>query len=288
MTLTLYSKVKTATGDGTQVDPQPTPVWNDETNTYTYSNLTAFDSNGNELEYYVVETPISGFNTTYTNTAEGHTSENGKAFNADGTRCAAPARDSLYTFYKKTITLTADVDLSAHGWVPIGTDPYSEDSSNKSYTGNMFSGTFDGGNHTIAIALNEQNSIYDFDALFGSLTRATIKNLALDATISYPGAVTAGTWNSDVYGGASALASYAAQSVVSNVTMNGTALLGTRATAGGGGLVSFAYYGTSFFDCTNNATVSIRQYYRASTSSCLVFWGGIAMIRPGIFGKGWP
>ena len=197
---------------------------------------------------------------------------NGKAFNADGTPCYAPIYGS-YAFRNKTITLTADIDLTAHGWVPVGFDPFTQ--ANADYTSTYYRGTFDGGNHTITYALTEQNSIYDYDALFGGLYYTTIKNLKLNVAISYPGDIAAGYWNADVYGGACALASYVANSVViSNVTMNGTATFGTYGSSGGG-LVFAASGGAQFYDCVNNATVNIKQYYRQGTDGYFI-WGGIA------------
>lgn len=197
---------------------------------------------------------------------------NGKAFNADGTPCYAPKYGS-YAFRNRTITLTADIDLTAHGWVPVGIDPLTE--VNADYTSTYYRGTFDGGNHTITYAFSEQNSIYDYDALFGGLYYTTIKNLKLNVTISYPGDIAEGYWNADIYGGACALASYVANSVViSNVTMNGTATFGTYGSSGGG-LVFAASGGAQFYDCVNNATVNIKQYYRQGTDGYFI-WGGIA------------
>ena len=196
---------------------------------------------------------------------------NGKAFNADGTPCDAPIYGS-YAFRNRTITLTDDIDLTAHGWVPVGLDPLTE--MNADYTATLYRGTFDGGDHTITFGLAEQNSIYDFDSLFGGLYYTTIKNLKLNMTISYPGDVSEGYWNNDVYGGACALASYAANSVViSNVTMNGTATFGTYGSTGGG-LVAVASAGAQFYDCVNNTTVNIKQYYRGGTDGYFL-WGGI-------------
>ena len=45
-----------------------------------------------------------------------------------------------------TVTLSADLDLTGVEWTPIGVGTR----SSKSYNGNAFKGTFDGGNHTIS------------------------------------------------------------------------------------------------------------------------------------------
>ena len=66
------------------------------------------------------------------------------------------------------ITLTADIDLTGKNWTPIGTDYY-----------NSYTGTFDGGGHTIkglTVTTNDQ-----FVGLFGYLNRAgTVKNVVME------------------------------------------------------------------------------------------------------------
>ena len=66
------------------------------------------------------------------------------------------------------ITLTADIDLTGKDWTPIGTG-----------TRNLYSGTFDGGGHTIkglTVTTNDQ-----FVGLFGYLNRAgTVKNVVME------------------------------------------------------------------------------------------------------------
>lgn len=200
---------------------------------------------------------------------------NGKAFNADGTPCEGPVNSNHYAFRNMTVTLTADIDVTAHGWVPIGLDLMS--AVNSVYTPNTFRGTFDGGNHTVKIAFSELTSIYKYDALFGSLAYATIKNLVLDISSSYPGDVDYGYWYTDdtVWGGSCGLASYAgASTMISNVTMNGSFTLGTYANSGGS-LVFLAWAGAQFYDCVNNTSVSIRQYYRSAATDSYFIWGGM-------------
>ena len=66
------------------------------------------------------------------------------------------------------ITLTADIDLTGKNWTPIGTS-----------FSNKYTGTFDGGGHTIkglTVTTNDQ-----FVGLFGSLDRAgTVKNVVME------------------------------------------------------------------------------------------------------------
>ena len=65
-------------------------------------------------------------------------------------------------------TLTADIDLTGKDWTPIGTNFY-----------NSYTGTFDGGGHTIkglTVTTNDQ-----FVGLFGYLNRAgTVKNVVME------------------------------------------------------------------------------------------------------------
>ena len=71
-----------------------------------------------------------------------------------------------------TITLTSDIDLSAHYWNPIGL--YS--------TGHSFSGTFDGNGYTISgltIDLTGERHV----GLFGYVVSATIKNVEVDGSL---------------------------------------------------------------------------------------------------------
>ena len=80
------------------------------------------------------------------------------------------------TFENKTITLTADVDLRGHMWLPIG------------YNDNCwFRGTFDGGNHKIT-GLYYSNSGAWNPGLFGKVknsNRIEIKNILLDHSYIY-------------------------------------------------------------------------------------------------------
>ena len=66
------------------------------------------------------------------------------------------------------ITLTADIDLTGKDWAPIGTDFH-----------NSYTGTFDGGGHTITgltFTTNDENA-----GLFGYLNRAgTVKNVVME------------------------------------------------------------------------------------------------------------
>ncbi len=82
------------------------------------------------------------------------------------------AASAYNTFKDKTLTLTADIDLENKPWTPIGQTAKGQ-----------FSGTFDGGNHTISnLSIDCSSETGDFHAtgLFGWLNTATVKNVNID------------------------------------------------------------------------------------------------------------
>ena len=90
-------------------------------------------------------------------------------------------------------TLTADIDLTGKDWTPIGTNFY-----------NSYTGTFDGGGHTITgltVTTNDQ-----FVGLFGYLNRAgTVKNVVMDGIqitcnhrLGYAGGVAGFSWGGTI------------------------------------------------------------------------------------------
>lgn len=74
------------------------------------------------------------------------------------------------SYENHTITLTDDVDMSAHMWVPIGTAEH------------PFSGTFNGNGHTITGIT--RSTEFPHMGLFGYTEGATIKNVIVNATLS--------------------------------------------------------------------------------------------------------
>lgn len=142
--------------------------------------------------------------------------------------------DGIDNFSDKTITLTADIDLGAHPWTPIGEN-----------ANTPFKGTFDGNTHKI-FNLNI-NKLNDQIGLFGNVVgegvnkKASISNLGIAsgnvAGARYVGAL-AGT-------------------VHSNTTLtncyNSAKVSGIERV---GGLVGSVYNNTTFTNCYNNAQVS--------------------------------
>ena len=90
-------------------------------------------------------------------------------------------------------TLTADIDLTGKDWSPIGTNFY-----------NSYTGTFDGGGHTImglTVMTNDQ-----YVGLFGRLGRAgTVKNVVMEGvqitsnhSLGYAGGVAGFSWGGTI------------------------------------------------------------------------------------------
>ena len=91
------------------------------------------------------------------------------------------------------ITLTADIDLTGKNWTPIGTS-----------FSNKYTGTFDGGGHTIkglTVTTNDQ-----YVGLFGRLGKAgTVKNVVMDGIqitcnhrLGYAGGVAGFSWGGTI------------------------------------------------------------------------------------------
>ena len=84
----------------------------------------------------------------------------------------AAAVNSGTSYEGDTVTLSADLDLTDVEWTPIGVGTR----SSKSYTGNAFKGTFDGGNHTISgLTITSTESDDAAVGLFGVVDGGTVK-----------------------------------------------------------------------------------------------------------------
>ena len=126
------------------------------------------------------------------------------------------------------ITLTADIDLTGKDWTPIGTD------YNNSYTG-----TFDGGGHTIkglTVTTNDQ-----FVGLFGSLGKAgTVKNVVME------GVQITNNHGSGYVGGVAGNSDGTIENCSVSGSVSGTAYVG--------GVVGVQWFG-SITGCSSSATV---------------------------------
>ena len=126
------------------------------------------------------------------------------------------------------ITLDTDIDLTGKDWTPIGTDYY-----------NSYTGTFDGGGHTIKGLTVTTNDRYA--GLFGDLGEAgTVKNVVMEGVqitnnhgSGYAGGVVGNSWGS-----------------IENCSVSGS-VSGTMRV---GGVVGNQWYG-SITGCSSSATV---------------------------------
>lgn len=144
------------------------------------------------------------------------------------------------THSKEHFKLTADLDLSAHRWIPIGTGP----GANSFHS---FSGYFDGNGKTIS-GLYVDESQYSA-GLFGHFSGYEIKNLTIK-----DGYVKTGSGDRDGAGIliGSATEGYGMSISVENCSVSGTVESDSVAT---GGLAGYNSYG-SYENCTADVTIN--------------------------------
>ena len=125
------------------------------------------------------------------------------------------------------ITLTADIDLTGKDWTPIGTS-------------NRYSGTFDGGGHTITGLTFTTNDVYA--GLFGHLNSAgTVKNVVMEGV-----QIT----SNQIYGGSIGGVVGYSWGTIENCSVSGS----VSGTVYVGGVVG-AQIGGSITGCSSSATV---------------------------------
>ena len=123
-------------------------------------------------------------------------------------------------------TLTADIDLTGKGWTPIGTD-----------YDNSYTGTFDGGGHTIMGLTVTTN--YQYVGLFGRLGEAgTVKNVVMEGV------------NNHSLGYAGGVVGFSRGGTIENCSVSGS----VSGTLCAGGVVG-AQWGASITGCSSSATV---------------------------------
>lgn len=127
--LTLYK------GAGTEVTGF-TPTWTDNgdsTWSYSYANLPKLETDGTTISYYVTETPVTGYNTTYS--GDGKAADGGTITNT----LMAPDAVTAAITGSKTLTgdgkTTADIKANQFGFTVTRTD------TNGFTVGNLPSGT---------------------------------------------------------------------------------------------------------------------------------------------------
>ena len=147
-------------------------------------------------------------------------------YNADGLLAwnkAAQKDESI------NCTLTADIDLTGKGWTPIGTD-----------YDNSYTGTFDGGGHTITGLTFTTND--EYAGLFGWLNRAgTVKNVVMEGV-----QIT----SNQIYGGSIGGVVGYSWGTIENCSVSGS----VSGTVYVGGVVG-AQIGGSITGCSSSATV---------------------------------
>jgi len=127
------------------------------------------------------------------------------------------------------ITLTADIDLTGKDWTPIGTD-----------YDNSYTGTFDGGGHTITGLTFTTND--EYAGLFGWLNRAgTVKNVVMEGVQMT---------SHQIYGGSIGGVVGSSWGTIENCSVSGS----VSGTVYVGGVVG-AQIGGSITGCSSSATV---------------------------------
>ena len=121
------------------------------------------------------------------------------------------------TFQGFTVTLTADIDLSAHLWIPIGQYP-------STYAISSFCGTFRGGLHTVSgmrVCLDGNAENWEYAGLFGIVRKAEITDLLVSGDVLF----LAKSRGENCVGG---LAGYAVDSTIRNCGFVGTVCTDAR------------------------------------------------------------
>ena len=193
----------------------------------------------------------------------------GNGYNADAKRTFF---GSAGVHYKQT----GNIDFENATLTPIGNVSSAGNANNASSpTGNAFSGTFDGGNHTVknfsANVTVADNGVY---GLFGYVQNATIKNLSVEADLTLKAEATAD---------AGVLAGTVAGSTIENVTVNakltvsGADVDNKRFTVGG---IAGFVFGTPdapslIKDCTVTATATVESGKNTKNGATCVHYGGI-------------
>ncbi|MBE6342970.1 MAG: T9SS type A sorting domain-containing protein [Lentimicrobiaceae bacterium] len=200
------------------------------------------------------------------------------------------------SYYGEVVTLANDITLTGE-WTPIGTGSR----SSKSYSGNAFKGTFDGGDHTISgLTITSTSGADAAVGLFGIVDGGTVKNLNLtNVSINVTNSNLAGAAIGMMLNGATADNITVSGAIVGNDGVGG--IVGrliihgtisncinnasvTSSYGGIGGIVGKPYYedgaNTSTFasitNCTNNGTVTAPMYIggiaglaRANVTDCI-------------------
>ena len=200
-------------------------------------------------------------------------------YNADGLMNVAELVNGGKTDIN--ITLTADIDLTGKDWTPIGTD-----------YDNSYTGTFDGGGHTITGLTVTTNDKYA--GLFGYLNRAgTVKNVVMDGIqitcnhrLGYAGGVAGFSWgtieNCSVSGSISGTMSVGGVvGVQRDHPITGCSSSATvKGTLNVGGVAGQTIFGATLTACyaTGNVIIEIDRTENISGGGLVGFNDGISLL----------
>ena len=182
-------------------------------------------------------------------------------------------------------TLTADIDLTGKGWTPIGTD-----------YDNSYTGTFDGGGHTITGLTVTTND--EYAGLFGYLGNfnngaATVKNVVMDGIqitcnhrLGYAGGVAGFSWgtieNCSVSGSISGTVSVGGVvGVQRDHPITGCSSSATvKGTLNVGGVAGQTIFGATLTACyaTGNVIIEIDRTQNISGGGLVGFNDGISLL----------
>ena len=150
---------------------------------------------------------------------------------------------------------TADLDLSAYYWQPIGTTELRDGTSASRY----FSGCYDGGSHTVAgvftLAGTSTSKYYGGQGLFGYVRGYQQFTYVVVATISNVGVIDSFVQGHDYVGG---VVGDAENATITNCYNTGSVSGSFRFV---GGVVGDADYDYAVINCYNTGTVSGPEYY---------------------------
>jgi len=202
--------------------------------------------------YYAVFSDTSVWDGTYPTLASGATAETLFTKDANGNYLIQSAKDlaTLSALTQSTTDLekwtafcsgekylvTINIDMSAGQWKPIANGKAG------SWAWNCFAGTFDGGNHTITLNVNDEKGMAY--GLFESLSGATVKNVIIGGEITALYRV-----------GAVAYITHGTNTV-QNVTSNLNITTVSNADSFVGGIIGTIGDGTlTLENCINNGTI---------------------------------
>ena len=137
----------------------------------------------------------------------------------------------------KTVVLDADIDLGGAEWTPIA----NASRSGTSFSGNVFSGTFDGQNHEISGLVITNGSGDQAVGFFGAVSGGTVKNLKFaDVNVNAPAGENVG-----------AAVGAMAKGTVEGITVSGS----VAGKAAVGGVVGRVLAIGTIQNCANSATI---------------------------------